>query len=186
MMPYRKEDKVKLINARIADVENGCYYDPQVSLVIQNGKIIAMPGLNGEPEIPADVLIDLHGMTVIPGLFNTHCHLQFLPKGEIGEKQIAKNFADCVDRGVTNVRDTLCYDLQENRSWMEKINRGEIPGPRIHQAVHVSPLGGTYAPRRNPITRFSFSMIGMHMIRLQKEDIRSGGLSPGGKPAGGA
>ena len=169
MMLYRKEDKVKLINARIADVENGCYFVPEVSLLLQNGKIIAMPGLNGEPEIPPDAVIDLHGMTVIPGLFNTHCHLQFLPKGEIGEKQIAKNFSDCIDRGVTNVRDTLCYDLQENRIWMEKINRGEIPGPRIHQAVHVSPLGGTYAPRRNPINRFSFSMIGMNMIDYKKK-----------------
>ena len=109
-------DRIQLVNARIVDVENGCYYPPQVSLVIQNGKIVAMPGLPGEPDhVPADAVIDLHGMTVIPGLFNTHCHLQFLPKGEIGQQQIAKNLRDCVDRGVTNVRDTLCYDLQENR-----------------------------------------------------------------------
>ena len=47
---------------------------------------------------------------------------------------------------------------------MEKIKRGEIQGPRIHQAVHVSPLGGTYAPRPSPMTRFSFSMIGLRVI----------------------
>jgi hypothetical protein len=29
-------DSVKLINARIVDVEKGCYYPPQVSLVIQD------------------------------------------------------------------------------------------------------------------------------------------------------
>jgi imidazolonepropionase-like amidohydrolase len=109
-------------------------------------------------------VIDLQGKTVIPGLFNTHCHIQFLPKGEIGAQQIAKNLRDCIDRGVTNVRDTLCYDLQENRDWMEKIERGEIQGPRIHQAVHVSPLGGTYAPKPNPMTRFTFSMIGLRVI----------------------
>ncbi len=157
-------DSVQLVNARIIDVENGCYYPPQVSLVIQNGKVAAMPGLSGEPDIPARAVIDLHGMTLIPGLFNTHVHIQFLPKGEVGLRQIAKNLSDCVDRGVTNVRDTLCYDLEENRAWMEKIQRGEIQGPRIHQAVHVSPLGGTYAPKPNPITRFSFSMLGVKMI----------------------
>ncbi|MDD1751106.1 MAG: amidohydrolase family protein, partial [Methanothrix sp.] len=69
-----------------------------------------------------------------------------------------------------NVRDTLCYDLQENRTWMEKIQRGEIQGPRIHQAVHVSPLGGTYAPRLNPLTRFPFSMLGMQLIDYKLKD----------------
>jgi imidazolonepropionase-like amidohydrolase len=117
-------DKLKLINVHIVDVENGCYYPPQLSLVIQNGKIIAMPGLPGEPnDLPAEGVLDLHGLTVIPGLFNTHCHLQFLQQDELGQKQIAKNLLDCVDRGVTNVRDTLCYDLQLNRNWMERLRK---------------------------------------------------------------
>ena len=164
-MTSNTPDRVRLVNARIVDVENGCYYPPRVSLVIQNGRIAAMPGLPGEPDTaPADAVIDLHGLTLIPGLFNTHCHWQFLPKGEIGSRQLAKNLGDCVDWGVTNVRDTLCYDLQENRAWVEKIKRGEMLGPRIHQAVHVSPLGGTYAPRLNPMTRFSFSLIGLRLI----------------------
>ena len=158
-------ESVKLDNARIVDVENGCYYPPQVSLVIQNGKIVAMPGLPGEPErVQTEAVIDLHGMTLIPGLFNTHCHFEFLPKGEIGTQQTVKNLRDCVDRGVTNVRDTLCYDLVGNRAWAEKIGRGEIPGPRIHQAIHIGPLGDTYAPQLNLKTRFSFSLIGMKLI----------------------
>jgi imidazolonepropionase-like amidohydrolase len=159
-------DRIQLINARLVDVENGRYYPPQVGLVIQNGKIIAMPGLDGEPaQVPVDAVIDLHGMTVIPGLFNTHCHLQFIPKSEPGQRQMLKNLRDCVDRGVTNVRDTLCYDLQENQTLKEKIEHGEIQGPRIHQAVHVSPLGGTYAPQPKPMTRFSFSLIGLRLIK---------------------
>ncbi len=158
-------DRIQLINARIVDVENGCYFPDQVSLVIQNGKILAMPGQAGESDqAPAEAVIDLHGMTLIPGLFNTHCHLQFLQQDEIGQKQIAKNLHDCIKRGVTNVRDTLCYDLQLNRNWIGRINKGEILGPRIHQAVHVSPLGGTYAPRPSIMTRFSFSLIGLKVI----------------------
>jgi imidazolonepropionase-like amidohydrolase len=164
MMP-NKQDQIKLINARIVDVENGCYYPPQVSLVIQNGKIMAIPGLAGEPDnIQTDAVYDLQGMTVIPGLFNTHCHLQFLQQDELGQKQIAKNLHDCIDRGVTNVRDTLCYDLQLNRNWMERIKNSDVRGPRIHQAVHVSPLGGTYAPHPSIKTRFSFSLIGLKLI----------------------
>ena len=136
------QDRVKLINARIVDVENGCYYPQLVSLVIQDGKIAAMPGLPGEPDhVPADAVIDLHGMTVIPGLFNTHCHLQFLPKGEVGSRQIAKNLSDCLDRGVTNVRDTLCYDLEENRAWIDKIKARRYPGSTYPPGRSCQPGG---------------------------------------------
>ena len=113
-MSFSKKDRVKLVNGRVADVVNGCYYDPHISLILQNGKIVAMPGIPGEPDgQPVDAEIDLHGMTVIPGLFNTHCHLQFLTeKGEDREQQISKNLSDCLERGVTNIRDTLSFDLQ--------------------------------------------------------------------------
>ena len=55
--------------------------------------------------------------------------------------------------------------FRRTRLWIEKIERGEIQGPRIHQAVHVSPLGGTYAPQPKPMTRFSFSLIGLRLIK---------------------
>jgi hypothetical protein len=50
MMP-NPHDPVKMANARIVDVENGCYFPSQVGLVIQDSKIVAMPGLSGEPDI---------------------------------------------------------------------------------------------------------------------------------------
>ena len=158
-------DLVKLVNARFVDVENGCYFPHLTSLVIQNGKIIAMPGLAGESDYPAvDAEIDLHGLTVIPALLNTHSHLQFLPRSEVGKQQVDKNLRDCIDRGITNVRDTLCYDLRLNQDCIDRISHGDIQGPRIHQAIHVSPLGGTYAPRINPKTRFTFSLIGLKLV----------------------
>ena len=164
-MTQSPDTRIKLVNARLADVINGKYFPSGTSLILQNGKIVALPGSVGAPDgSQADVVIDLQGKTVIPGLFNTHCHLQFLERGEFRERQIAKNLNDCLERGVTNVRDTLSFDLQENRDWMEKISRGEVPGPRIHQAIHVGPFGDTYAPRATLMSRFSFSLLGMPVI----------------------
>ncbi len=179
-MPTFSHDRLQLVNVRIVDVENGCYYPPQVSLVLQDGKIAAMPGLPGETEeSAASRVVDMGGRTVIPGLFNTHAHLSFLPQGEVGERQKAKNLRDCIERGVTNVRDTLCFDLRENRGWMEKISRGEIPGPRIHQAIHVSPLGGTYSPRLNLLRTFPFTMLGMKVIDYRLKDSGNVVFRPG-------
>ncbi len=171
-MPTSPHIRVQLVNGRFADVIGGRYFPLGTSLILQNGLVTAMPGLPGEPDnIPADVVIDLQGKCVVPGLFNTHCHVQMinglLDKGELRQRQIAKNMADCLERGITNIRDTLCWDLSQNQAIVEKIARGEIPGPRIHQAIHVSPIGGTYTPRQTLAKRALFSFLGLSMLAYQ-------------------
>jgi len=70
---------VELTNARFADVINGCFFDQGVNVIIKDGKIAAMPGLEGEStEMEPDLTIDLKGKTVLPGLFNVHCHVQLV------------------------------------------------------------------------------------------------------------
>jgi imidazolonepropionase-like amidohydrolase len=121
---------------------------------LQGGAIVSMPGLTGEPTaVQADFSIDLQGKTVLPGLFNTHCHLlQFEPTFVPGlsdmrqikrykEQQQAKNMAECLAHGITHVRDAWHPDLNENRALKERISKGELPGPRILQAVVVGPTG---------------------------------------------
>ncbi len=149
--------RIALKNARFVDVARGSYYPPEVRMVLKDGLIEAMPGLSGQPEdMPVDGQIDLQGKAVIPGLFNTHCHIQlkypsmFISPGDIGllkknsSLQIEQSMASCRAHGVTHLRDALSGDLRPNRKLRERIEHGEIPGPRIQQCVHVSPLGGTY------------------------------------------
>ena len=51
-MSYSITDRLKLVNARIVDMAYGRCFGPEVSLIIQNGKIVAIPGLPGEPDAP--------------------------------------------------------------------------------------------------------------------------------------
>ncbi|MBN2543985.1 amidohydrolase family protein [bacterium] len=175
--------KVSLKNGRIVDVLNGCYYAAGVNLVLQNGRILSMPGLPGQEKgIDPDFTIDLEGKAVIPGLFNTHVHIQIInPSLLISVKdlklikkfkvrQIEKNMADCLLRGVTNIRDAITENLVFNRNLKDRILRKELRGPRIYQAVNISPLGGTFAPSQGPIGRPIYTWAGFPPVHYEKHE----------------
>ena len=44
------DTRIKLVNARFTDVANGKYFPSGTSLILQNGKIMAMPGIQGQPD----------------------------------------------------------------------------------------------------------------------------------------
>lgn len=148
-----KQARVELKNGRILDVINGCYFDAGTSVILQDGKIESMPELVSEPRVQADFTLDLKGKTVLPSLFNTHLHLSMtaatmaaglsdMRRGiKYGEQQKANNIAECLAHGITHVRDAWDPDLRVNRALKERISKGELPGPRIVQAVAVGPTG---------------------------------------------
>jgi imidazolonepropionase-like amidohydrolase len=171
--------QVELVNGRILDVVNGRYHDAGTSVILQGGVIVSMPGLIGEPTaVKADFTIDLQGKIVLPGLFNTHCHLlQFEPTMVMGlsdmrrikrcrEQQKAKNLAECLAHGITHVRDAWHPDLGENRALKERISRGELPGPRIVQAVVVGPTGSYMQEKPSLVTK----LMGLPQVDPSKDN----------------
>ena len=148
-----KHSRVELKNGRVLDVVNGQYFGAGTSVILQGGKIEAMPGLANESQVPVDFTVDLQGKTVIPSLFNTHLHLSMTggvmaaslsdmrQSTKYGEQQKVNNMAECLAHGITHVRDAWDSDLRVNRALMERISKGELPGPRILQAVAVGPTG---------------------------------------------
>jgi imidazolonepropionase-like amidohydrolase len=172
---YAPEDKacVELKNGRIVDVINAKYFDENVALIVKGGRIEAMPGVEGQPtDIRADFVVDLKGKTVMPGLFNTHCHTTLTMPSLLpdimdvrrfkthAEKQIEHNMAQCLIHGITNIRDAWAADLRNVRALRERIQRGELAGPRILQAVAVGPPGGYLTEKHGWIIRWMRSMMG--------------------------
>jgi hypothetical protein len=109
--------RVELVNGRILDVVNGCYFDAGTSVILQGGKIETMPGRAVESRVPVDFTIDLQGKTLLPSLYNTHLH--FMLAGattmvfglsdmwrsrKYREQQIARHMAECLAHGITHVR----------------------------------------------------------------------------------
>jgi hypothetical protein len=154
--------RVELVSGRILDVVNGRYYDAGTSIILQGGMIESMPGLTGEPtDVTPDFSIDLQGKTVLPSLFNTHCHpretgatmvpgLRDMSRmRKYSEQQTARTMADCLAYGITHIRAAQSPDLRVNRAVKERISRGEMWGPRIVQAVLVGPAG-SYLLEKQP------------------------------------
>lgn len=168
---------VELKNARFVDVLNGRFFAPDVRVLIKKGEIVSMPGLENETsEGKPDFTIDLRGKTVLPGLFNVHCHIQTInptvfadlktvrARKTYHDQQVEKNMADCLARGITNIRDACTDDLRPNRQLMERIRNKVVPGPRIMQAVVVGPRGGYLTPELRGIKKILLGLMGLKPV----------------------
>lgn len=174
-----------LTNARVVDVENGIYHPDGVDVVIEDDRITSVSRLatpTGDSAGGDATVIDMGGRALVPGMFNTHCHLFMGPRGIVGARQVAKSLADCVDRGITNVRDAMCHDLRDSRSWSGRVTAGEIAGPRINQAVLISIAGGTYAPARTPATLARLAVLGMRPLDYERPESGVIAMRPDATP----
>ena len=178
---------VALTNARFVDVVNGCFFEQGTRMIVKGGKIVAMPGLEQENTIKPDFTFDLLGKTVLPGLFNVHCHIQMInptllvdmqtlkAKRRFHTQQVEKSMADCIARGITHVRDAFSDNLRLNSRLKEQIDRGDIPGPRIQQAVMVGPLGGYLIPDLKGARKIFLGLMGVGKINYR--DSHSGAIA---------
>lgn len=145
----------ELIHGRIIDVKKGQYLPPDTRIFIRGSKILALADGQSQEDLPkVDFTVDCQGKAVFPGLFNTHCHLTITSPTTLldwkdlkvfktfGPAQMEKNMAECLRHGVTTLRDAYAEDLRKTRLLRERIQKGEIPGPRFLQYVVVGPTGG--------------------------------------------
>lgn len=112
-------------------------------VLVEGRRIIEVgSGLDG------DEIIDLRGMTLLPGLFDTHVHVTvgsidvWATMHEPFSMQFyvaARNLRATLDAGITSVRDAGGADL----GIKEAVERGMIPGPRMQVSlIMLSQTGG--------------------------------------------
>jgi imidazolonepropionase-like amidohydrolase len=128
------------------------------AILIEGNKIVQV-GRAADVKIPPDAtVIDTSGRTMMPGMMDLHAHLMLLGHGNYDQwfPWLAKNKAvervmqisakQFLDAGVTTAVD-LSGPLTESLSVRDRINRGEIPGPRMLMSgpwITLSP--GNYPP----------------------------------------
>jgi imidazolonepropionase-like amidohydrolase len=123
--------------ARMIDVRTGTVVQQPV-VIIEAGRIKAV-GTNLVVPAGAEV-VDLGGMTLLPGFIDAHTHLTFNPE-DLGYSSVAisvprsalsgaKNARLTLEAGFTTVRN-VGADGYSDIALRDAINAGDVPGPHI-------------------------------------------------------
>jgi imidazolonepropionase-like amidohydrolase len=137
---FAQQPTLALAGGRVLDGYGGIPIENGV-ILLSGERIIAI-GPEGEVEVPAGVeTIRTDGMTVMPGLFDMHVHIHIL--GHADYRRWDELYGDVAARdvmpiaarqllmaGVTSARD-LGAELDQIIDVRQRIERGEIPGPRL-------------------------------------------------------
>lgn len=133
----------------------------QNSVVLIEGERITAVGQVGRLAVPAGAeVISTEGMTVLPGLWDMHVHLQLLGHSDYDhwDKTYTAAFESVIFpasakqllmAGVTSARD-LGGPLEPSISTRDRINAGRIPGPTMYVSgpfIQHAPYPGTEAYR---------------------------------------
>ncbi len=151
------------------------------AVVVIEGNRITAVGTEGAIAIPANArVIDTNGYTVMPGLMDMHVHLMILGHGdyEHWNRTYTSRFRNeiipiaakqLLMAGVTTVRD-LGAPLEDIVAVKNRINRGEIPGPRLF-------VSGPFLQKSNtPLeAKFRWIVNGPEDARAKVRTIVNGG-----------
>jgi imidazolonepropionase-like amidohydrolase len=146
--------------AHIFDGESAQLHDNWVVLV--RGEKIEAVGPASDVKTPADTkVIELRGMTLMPGLIDAHSHILLHPYSEtVWNDQVAREALSLrVARATNHLRSTLMAGFTSLRDLgtegagyadvglKQAVNQGIIPGPRLFVATRAIVATGSYGPK---------------------------------------
>src|SRR5512132_2635879 len=158
--PKPPENVYLLKPAHIFDGESAELHDDWLLLV--RGEKIEAVGRASEIKAQADAkIIDLPGMTLMPGLIDAHSHVLLHPYSEtVWNDQVAREALSLrVARATNHLRNTLLAGFTTIRDLgtegagyadvglKQAVEEGIIPGPRMLVATRAIVASGSYGPK---------------------------------------
>lgn len=130
--------------------------------VLVKGHRISAAGEPNSIKAPAAAkVIELKGMTLMPGLIEGHSHLFLHPYDETSwnDQVLTESLAERTARAIVHARETLMAGFTSERDLgtegagyadvglKEAINKGVVPGPRMMVATRAIVATGSYGPK---------------------------------------
>ena len=158
--PKQPETVYLLKPAHVFDGESTQLHDGWSVLV--RGEKIEAAGPAGEIKAPSDAkVIELAGMTLMPGLIEAHSHVMLHPYSEtVWNDQVAREALSLrVARATNHLRSTLLAGFTTIRDLgtegagyadvglKQAVEQGIIPGPRMIVATRAIVASGSYGPK---------------------------------------
>jgi len=158
--PAQRQTVYLLKPAKIFDGESAELHEGWVVLV--RGEKIEAVGPANEVKAPPDAkVIDLPGMTLMPGLIDAHTHVLLHPYSEtVWNDQVAREALSLrVARATNHLRNTLQAGFTTIRDLgtegagyadvglKQSVQQGIIPGPRMIVATRAIVATGSYGPK---------------------------------------
>jgi len=159
--PAPKPETIYLLKpTHVFDGESAQLHDNWVVLV--RGQKIEAVGPASEVKAPADTkVIELRGMTLLPGLIDAHSHILLHPYSEtVWNDQVAREALSLrVARATNHLRSTLMAGFTSLRDLgtegagyadvglKQAVNQGIVPGPRLFVATRAIVATGSYGPK---------------------------------------
>ena len=158
--PKAPETVYLLKPAHVFDGESTQLHENWVVLV--RGNKIEAVGSASDVKAPAEaMLIELRGMTLMPGLIDAHSHILLHPYSEtVWNDQVAREALSLrVARATNHLRNTLMAGFTSLRDLgtegagyadvglKQAVNQGIVPGPRLFVATRAIVATGSYGPK---------------------------------------
>lgn len=121
--PVPDDAELVFFNVTVIDVETGALL-PETTVRIMGDRIVGVESTGDRQPSAGTQVVDGRGKFLIPGLWDMHVHLS-----DAG----ATDLELFVAHGVTGVRD-MGGNWQVLQSWRDRIESGEIAGPRVKTA----------------------------------------------------
>ncbi len=148
--PEKQAPQRTLVRAgHLLNVKTGQLSDAQTIVVVGDTIQAIAPTVSVAAQ-PGDNVVDLGGLTVLPGLIDVHTHLTGNPDFDPYHELISTNAREAIT-GVANARTTLLAGITTVRNvgaggytdvdLRDAIDAGQVPGP--HMQVSGPPLGIT-------------------------------------------